>query len=68
MCSPAVGVLVADLLEGNLEERVRRSLGWRPKTAKGRYWFATQGRFGGAGRIVDLNEIGDDEWVEDQTQ
>lgn len=65
MCSPAVGILVGDILEDKIEERVRRALAWRPETAVGRDWFATQGRFGGDGKVVDLSEIGHGDWVED---
>ncbi|KAK7921397.1 hypothetical protein PG985_009419 [Apiospora marii] len=64
MNAPAVGILVADLLEDRLEERMAKSLRWRPETAVDRDWFDTQGRFGGAGKVVDLGEIPDDDWVE----
>ncbi|KAH8667048.1 fructosyl amine:oxygen oxidoreductase [Xylariales sp. PMI_506] len=57
MCSPAVGVLVADLLEDNMDERLRGILRWRPETARGRDWFDTQGRFGVLGRVRDLKEF-----------
>ncbi|KAK7977266.1 hypothetical protein PG996_003336 [Apiospora saccharicola] len=63
MNSPAVGILVADLLENQLDERMAKSLRWRPETAVNRDWFDTQGRFGGAGKVVDLGEIPDDDWV-----
>jgi sarcosine oxidase/L-pipecolate oxidase len=63
MCSPAVGILLGDLLEERIEERVSRALGWRSETAVGRDWFATQGRFGGTGGVVDLGTVG--EWVGD---
>ncbi|KAK6083693.1 L-saccharopine oxidase 3 [Seiridium cupressi] len=63
VCSPAVGVLVADLIEGHVEDRLQKALGWRPETAVGRDWFDTQGRFGGTGKVVDLKVFGDDEWT-----
>jgi sarcosine oxidase/L-pipecolate oxidase len=66
MCSPAVAILVADLLEDNIEERLVKVLGWRPETAVGRDWFATQGRFGGSGHVIDLAVFRDeDDWLED---
>ncbi|KAK8039465.1 hypothetical protein PG993_007876 [Apiospora rasikravindrae] len=64
MNSPAVGILVADLLEDQLDERMAKSLRWRPETAVDRDWFDTQGRFGGSGKVVDLGEIPDSDWVE----
>ncbi|KAK8087267.1 hypothetical protein PG994_002241 [Apiospora phragmitis] len=64
MNSPAVGILVADLLEDRLEERMAKSLRWRPETAADRDWFDTQGRFGGSGKVVDLSEIPDGDWFE----
>lgn len=64
MNSPAVGILVADLLEDRLDKRIAKSLRWRPETAVDRDWFDTQGRFGGAGKVVDLGEIPDNDWVE----
>lgn len=68
MCSPAVGILVGDLLEETIEERVRRTLGWRPETAVGRDWFATQGRFGGSGGVVDLGTVGEGDWFGDDSK
>lgn len=64
MNAPAVGILVADLLEDRLEERMAKALRWRPETAVDRDWFDTQGRFGGADKVVDLGEIPDDDWTE----
>lgn len=64
MCSPSIGVLIADLLEGQIEDRLRKTLGWRPETAKGRDWFDTQDRFGGTGKVVDLKTFKDEEWTQ----
>jgi sarcosine oxidase/L-pipecolate oxidase len=66
MCSPAVGILVGDLLEESIEERVRKALGWRPETAVGRDWFATQGRFGGTSGVVDLGTVEEGDWFGDE--
>lgn len=63
MCSPAVGVLMSDLLENQIDNRLRKILGWRPETAVGRDWFDTQERFGGCGKVVDLQTLKNDEWT-----
>ena len=47
MACPAVGGLVADLLEGKGEERLMRAMRWRPEIAVGRDWWSAQGRYGG---------------------
>lgn len=57
MCSPAVGVLVADLMEEKMEKRIKGILGWRPETALGRDWWDTQGRFGVEGKVMDFGDV-----------
>lgn len=57
MCSPAVGVLVADLMQEKMEKRIKEILGWRPQTAEGRDWWDTQGRFGVEGRVMDFGRV-----------
>ncbi|EMC94743.1 hypothetical protein BAUCODRAFT_149847 [Baudoinia panamericana UAMH 10762] len=57
MCSPAVGRLVADLLDGSIEPRLRRMLQWRPDTAVDRDWYATQGRFGANGKVMSFQDV-----------
>lgn len=63
MTSPAIGVLVADVLENNgeIEERVRKMLRWRPETAVNRDWWDSQGRYGANGKVMDLREV--KEWT-----
>ncbi|KAF9701221.1 hypothetical protein EKO04_000826 [Ascochyta lentis] len=63
MTCPAVGVLVADVLEpkGEVEERVRKMLGWRPEAAVDRDWWDSQGRYGGDGEVMDLRDV--KEWT-----
>ncbi|KAJ4344983.1 hypothetical protein N0V95_006020 [Ascochyta clinopodiicola] len=59
MTCPAIGVLVADVLErkGEVEERVRRLLRWRPETAVQRDWWDAQGRYGAGGKVMDLRSV-----------
>ncbi|TID14078.1 putative urea active transporter 1 [Venturia nashicola] len=57
MCSPAVGILVADLLQEKMETRIKGILGWRPHTAEGRNWWDTQGRFGVEGKVMDFGDV-----------
>lgn len=61
MTNPAVGVLVADLIEGKLEERLKKMLRWRPEISVDRDWWATQGRFGADGKVMDLQGV--KEWT-----
>jgi sarcosine oxidase/L-pipecolate oxidase len=57
MCSPAVGDLVADLLEERIDQRVKRAVRWRPELAIGRDWWNTQGRFGGDGGVMSFGHV-----------
>jgi sarcosine oxidase/L-pipecolate oxidase len=57
MCSPAVGILVGDLIEGRMDERLARVLGWREELAKERDWWDTQGRFGVEGKVMDFKDV-----------
>lgn len=63
MTCPAIGVLVADLLEdkGEVEGRVKKMLRWRPETAVDRDWWDSQGRYGADGRVMDLSAV--TEWT-----
>lgn len=63
MTSPAIGVLVADVLEnkGEVEERVKRMLRWRPEIAVDRDWWDSQGRYGADGKVMDLRDV--KEWT-----
>lgn len=62
MCSPAVGILVTDLMEGKMDERLKRILGWREELAKDRDWWNTQGRFGVEGKVMDFKDV--EGWTE----
>ncbi|KAF2500120.1 fructosyl amine:oxygen oxidoreductase [Lophium mytilinum] len=59
MTNPAVGVLAVDALEGVMEPRLQKMMKWRPETAVGRDWYATQDRFGADGKIMDLSIVKD---------
>ncbi|KAJ4312686.1 hypothetical protein N0V94_007328 [Neodidymelliopsis sp. IMI 364377] len=63
MTCPAIGVLVADILKpsGEVEDRVKKMLRWRPETAVGRDWWGSQGRYGADGKVMDLREV--KEWT-----
>jgi sarcosine oxidase/L-pipecolate oxidase len=61
MCSPAVGILVADLLAGSIDARLAKTLGWREEQAVDRQWWDTQGRFGVETRVMDFQEV--KEWT-----
>ncbi|KAJ4365869.1 hypothetical protein N0V83_008491 [Neocucurbitaria cava] len=63
MASPAIGILVADVLEnkGEIEERVRRMTRWRPETSVDRDWWSTQGRYGADGKVMDFRDVA--EWT-----
>lgn len=64
MASPAIGVLVADVIEnkGEIEDRVKKMLRWRPETAVNRDWWSSQGRYGADGKVMDLRQV--KEWTE----
>ncbi|KAI9037279.1 NAD(P)/FAD-dependent oxidoreductase [Aspergillus affinis] len=64
MQMPAIGGFIVDALEGKLVREVRDVVRWRPDTAVGRDWRDTQGRFGGLGKVMDFQEIGEDEWTD----
>ena len=63
MAAPAVGLLVADLLEdaAKIDPHVRRMMRWRPETCRERDWWSAQGRFGAEGKVMDLRDV--KEWT-----
>lgn len=63
MTCPAIGTLVADLFsgKGEIENRVKQMLRWRPETAVNRNWWDSQGRYGANGKVMDLRDI--NEWT-----
>jgi sarcosine oxidase/L-pipecolate oxidase len=61
MTSPAIGILVADILENKLEERIKKMLRWRPETGVSRDWWDPQGRYGADGKVMNLKDV--KEWT-----
>ncbi|KAF2176378.1 nucleotide-binding domain-containing protein [Zopfia rhizophila CBS 207.26] len=61
MTNPAVGILVADVVENKVEERLKRMMRWRPKTSVHRNWWDTQNRFGADGKVMDFQDV--QEWT-----
>lgn len=61
MMMPAVGIAIADILEGVLEPKLKHGFRWRPETAVGRDWRNTQDRHGGDETVRDFQKV--DEWT-----
>jgi sarcosine oxidase/L-pipecolate oxidase len=59
---PAVGMVVADAVEGKLEPRLKQLFRWRPETAVDRDWWDTQDRFGVKLEVMDLQKV--KEWTD----
>ena len=60
---PTIGRYIADCLESKLDPRMKESWRWRPETAVDRDWTDVQGRTGGSYRVLDLQDVKDDEWT-----
>jgi hypothetical protein len=63
MQMPSIGGFIADALEGNLQEELKKVVLWRPEIAIVRDWKSTQGRFGGPDRVMDFQDVKDNEWT-----
>ena len=63
MQMPTIGGFIADALEGNLQKELKHVVRWRPETAVDRDWRSTQDRFGGPFRVMDFQEVGENEWT-----
>lgn len=63
MQMPSIGGFIVDALEGRLSPELKHACRWRPDTAVNRDWTSTQDRFGGEGKIMDFQDVGDDEWT-----
>lgn len=63
MQMPTVGSFICDALEGKLQQELSDVVRWRPEIAVDRDWHATQNRFGGPNRVMDFQEIRDDQWT-----
>lgn len=64
MQMPTIGGFIADALDGRLQKELKDVVRWRPETAVDRDWKSTQNRFGGPNRVMDFQEIGEDEWTD----
>ncbi|EAW11581.1 NAD(P)/FAD-dependent oxidoreductase [Aspergillus clavatus NRRL 1] len=63
MQMPTIGGFIADALEGSLQKDLKDVVRWRPETAVGRDWRATQNRFGGPGQIMDFQNLEEGQWT-----
>ncbi|EMD96793.1 hypothetical protein COCC4DRAFT_82350 [Bipolaris maydis ATCC 48331] len=61
MACPAIGPLVVDVIEDKGEERLRKTMKWRPEISVERDWWDTQGRYGGCGKVMDFRDV--EEWT-----
>lgn len=63
MQMPTIGGFIADALEGTLQKELGYIIRWRPETAAHRDWRSTQDRFGGPFKIMNFQEVGDNDWT-----
>ena len=63
MQMPSIGGFIADALEGKLQKELKHVVRWRPETAVHRDWRSTQNRFGGPFKVMDFQDVRDDEWT-----
>lgn len=63
MQMPSIGGFIADALEGKLQEELKTVVRWRPEIAVERDWTSTQDRFGGPDKVMDFQDVRDNEWT-----
>lgn len=63
MQMPTIGGFIADALEGTLQKELGYVVRWRPEAAAHRDWRSTQDRFGGPFKIMNFQEVGDNDWT-----
>lgn len=63
MQMPSIGGFIADALEGKLQEDLKIVFRWRPEIAIDRDWKSTQNRFGGPDKLMDFQDVKDNEWT-----
>ena len=63
MQMPAIGGFIVDALEGKLQDELSNVVRWRPEMAIDRDWHSTQNRHGGLHKVMNLQEIKEDEWT-----
>ncbi|KAL2817661.1 FAD dependent oxidoreductase [Aspergillus cavernicola] len=64
MQMPSIGGFIADGLEGRLVKELKDVVRWRSETAVGRDWHSTQGRRGGPNKVIDFQDVKDNEWTQ----
>ncbi|CAG8281563.1 unnamed protein product [Penicillium salamii] len=63
MQMPTIGGFIADALEGKLQKELKDVFKWRPEIAVNRDWWSTQNRFGRPDRLMDFQDLKDDDWT-----
>ncbi|KAJ5668213.1 uncharacterized protein N7477_006783 [Penicillium maclennaniae] len=63
MQMPTIGGFISDALEGKLQKELKHVVRWRPETAVDRDWHSTQNRFGGPDRVMDFQDVKENEWT-----
>ncbi|KAJ5594237.1 uncharacterized protein N7459_000445 [Penicillium hispanicum] len=63
MQMPSIGGFISDALEGNLQKELKHVVRWRPETAVDRDWRSTQNRYGGPFKVMDFQDVKEDEWT-----
>ena len=63
MQMPTIGGFIADVLERKLRKELACVFRWRPETAVHRNCRSTQDRFGGPDRVMDFQNLSDDDWT-----
>jgi sarcosine oxidase/L-pipecolate oxidase len=48
---------VADVMEGVLDEKLKKVFGWRPETAVGRDWSHVQNGRGHPNKVMDFGDV-----------
>ncbi|KAI4681080.1 uncharacterized protein J4E88_005586 [Alternaria novae-zelandiae] len=61
MACPAIGSLVADIVENKSEGKMREAMRWRPEICAERDLWDAQGRYGAEGKVMDIRQV--TEWT-----
>lgn len=64
MQMPTIGSFICDALEGTLRQDLKDIVRWRPETAEERDWHSTQDRFGGPNKVMNLQDVKENEWTQ----
>lgn len=63
MQMPSIGSFICNALENKLSTQLKDVVRWRPETAVDRDWKSTQNRFGGPNKVMNFQDVTDDEWT-----